>query len=840
MRRIVALAMLVASSSMAQGFATGGLKSTGERVTGVGISPSTVTASGAAAQFICTDTGTCELRGGITAANASATVAGITLSPTVNATTLDANDLLLDVKTKASGTTVFKVDLEGDGTFGGDLAVAGNDVTGTATGATFTITSDTNDVTTSATVAAITLRPSVNVTAGDLVLNIEDSAGVNLVTIDEEGDLSVGAGAAATPSYSFTGDTDTGFYSKSANVIGMSTSGALELSLGGGNTIALEKTTSTNTIVSNTSAATATSTVASLTLGSGLIVDANDLVINVENNGGTNLFTVDAEGDVVTAEGLGIGGAATGTASRNAIIYGGTGDAVAGLMLRNSVPSATANLGFIDFQSGSTTVSRIRSQNDGATTSTGLLFQTAAVGVLNNSLGINNAGRVIVNGSLSELTGSNLNINGNMGIGATFIATAAPTNGLIVQSTTGIGTTSPDRLFHAEVSTALTNTVQQVARLSHITSGIPANSIGLGLEFEQETTADNNEVVATMNSVVTDVTALSEDADLVFNTMAAGAAAAERLRISSTGLLTVTTSGTLQATIGGGNVIALEKTASTNAIISNTSAVTVTSTVASMTLVGGVALDANDLVLNVENNAGTNLLTVDAEGDVVTNGRLGIGQSPTAEEMELGGTSTDTFFRVQPSDTGTVNQAGVELFQGANRRGSFLAQNTANAGTQPGAAGDVVFTSQAALVLTAGGVSQNVDHIHVSSTGLVGIGAAAGAGFELDVTGDIRASANVTIGGGTAITKHLSTTASLDFDLSGAGITCQDLTVTVTGAADGDSVTTGVPNALASTAGVTFNGFVSAANTVTVRACDVTSGNPNPAAATVRADVWQH
>jgi len=98
----------------------------------------------------------------------------------------------------------------------------------------------------------------------------------------------------------------------------------------------------------------------------------------------------------------------------------------------------------------------------------------------------------------------------------------------------------------------------------------------------------------------------------------------------------------------------------------------------------------------------------------------------------------------------------------------------------------------------------------------------------------------VAIGGGAGIKKHLSGTASLDFDLSGAGITCQDLTVTVTGAADGDVVAIGPVNALASTAGVTMSGFVSAANTVTVRACDVTSGNPNPAAATVRADVWAH
>lgn len=96
------------------------------------------------------------------------------------------------------------------------------------------------------------------------------------------------------------------------------------------------------------------------------------------------------------------------------------------------------------------------------------------------------------------------------------------------------------------------------------------------------------------------------------------------------------------------------------------------------------------------------------------------------------------------------------------------------------------------------------------------------------------------IGGGTSLLKHMSATASLDFDLSGAGITCQDLAVTVTGAVAGDSVQLGIPDALASTAGVTFSAWVSAADTCKVRACDVTSGNPNPAAATVRCDVDHH
>ncbi len=97
----------------------------------------------------------------------------------------------------------------------------------------------------------------------------------------------------------------------------------------------------------------------------------------------------------------------------------------------------------------------------------------------------------------------------------------------------------------------------------------------------------------------------------------------------------------------------------------------------------------------------------------------------------------------------------------------------------------------------------------------------------------------VIIGGGTGITGHLSGTASLNFDFSGAGITEQDLTITVTGSGVGDTCVVGLPTALQVT-GLTFTCFVSATNTVTVRGMDVTSAGPDPAAATVRVDTWQH
>lgn len=99
----------------------------------------------------------------------------------------------------------------------------------------------------------------------------------------------------------------------------------------------------------------------------------------------------------------------------------------------------------------------------------------------------------------------------------------------------GIGVTAPTRRLSAAVDDASNNAVSQVARLTHTTSGVPALGIGAGIEFEVETGPSNNEVGAAIEAVTTDVTAASEDFDIVFRTMAAGAVAAERARITSTG-----------------------------------------------------------------------------------------------------------------------------------------------------------------------------------------------------------------------------------------------------------------------------------------------------------------
>ena len=93
----------------------------------------------------------------------------------------------------------------------------------------------------------------------------------------------------------------------------------------------------------------------------------------------------------------------------------------------------------------------------------------------------------------------------------------------------------------------------------------------------------------------------------------------------------------------------------------------------------------------------------------------------------------------------------------------------------------------------------------------------------------------------TPITAHYSNTASLNFpSLNGS---CSNLTITVTGGRAGDTtIATPQGNGVPSIVSGTTNWFawVSANDTVTIRACETQGIAINPGAETWRADVWRH
>jgi hypothetical protein len=106
-----------------------------------------------------------------------------------------------------------------------------------------------------------------------------------------------------------------------------------------------------------------------------------------------------------------------------------------------------------------------------------------------------------------------------------------------------------------------------------------------------------------------------------------------------------------------------------------------------------------------------------------------------------------------------------------------------------------------------------------------------------NITGNVRVSGTLRIGGGgTVVQNILSATATLDFP-SIAASSFADLTITVTGAVSGDTVIVN-PISGSATTDVVYTGWVSAANTVTIRASNVSSTTArDPASGTFRATV---
>ncbi len=139
------------------------------------------------------------------------------------------------------------------------------------------------------------------------------------------------------------------------------------------------------------------------------------------------------------------------------------------------------------------------------------------------------------------------------------------TNGssFLLGGKTGFGISTPARQVHIEEETALTNTVNYNLRLTMTSSDVPAAEIGVGMEFEQETSAANKEILGTFECVANSVGVGTEDGKFVWKLMKGGAAAAEVMSLNQDGNLTVLAEidaqgGGITNTLGGLNLTAAD------------------------------------------------------------------------------------------------------------------------------------------------------------------------------------------------------------------------------------------------------------------------------------------
>lgn len=199
----------------------------------------------------------------------------------------------------------------------------------------------------------------------------------------------------------------------------------------------------------------------------------------------------------------------------------------------------------------------------------------------------------------------------------------------------GIGPTTPDTFFHVEDVTTATNAVENIVRITHDSSGVHAAGIGIGVQFEQETSAANFEIMGEFDLVTTDVTGASEDADFVFSLMAAGAAASEVARITSTGVLQLVNDGTIDNSTNG--IITVDEPSSATNTVVNTFKVSHSTSGSPATGIGtGLALETETSASNLEVGVVLEAVTTDATGasedfDFVV------------KNMDAGGAATERF-----------------------------------------------------------------------------------------------------------------------------------------------------------------------------------------------------
>lgn len=207
-------------------------------------------------------------------------------------------------------------------------------------------------------------------------------------------------------------------------------------------------------------------------------------------------------------------------------------------------------------------------------------------------------------------------------------------------------------------------------------------------------------------------------------------------------------------------------------------------------------------------------------GDIITGG------SGTAGNFAIKNSTDDLIF-VANSDSQTLQVNGTVNLGGPIGNGFLQLNNSSNFLTADinGTDGSARLVSNLITIdgsgITLGDPGSVFDPSQLSGNG--GLVIAAG-NASIEPTGlasfkgvTVFGTEGLTVGGGAgaAISKILSASATLNFGSTAAGAST-DLTITVTGAVDGDPVFLGVPNGSTLANGV-FTAWVSAADTVKVR-----------------------
>jgi hypothetical protein len=243
----------------------------------------------------------------------------------------------------------------------------------------------------------------------------------------------------------------------------------------------------------------------------------------------------------------------------------------------------------------------------------------------------------------------------------------------------------------------------------------------------------------------------------------------------------------------------------------------------------------NYLQLNIQNqsngvNASADIVATSDNGTESVN-YIDMGINSSTNTQNIMGSANDAYLYTTGNNlligTATAAQSVVFMTGGTTQSTNERVRIDGN-----GKVGIGITSPTAALNLKAGTAATGTAPLKLTA-GTVMTTAENGA-VEYDGTNYFTTAGGVRY----TLAKTLTATASLNFP-STAASNFSNLTITVTGAADGDVVQVGVPNAIASASSL-YTAYVSAANTVTVRFFNYSGAAIDPAAATFRVSVIRY
>lgn len=366
---------------------------------------------------------------------------------------------------------------------------------------------------------------------------------------------------------------------------------------------------------------------------------------------------------------------------------------------------------------------------------------------------------------------------------------------------------------------AINSAAATVLTLTHSTTSTAAAGIGASLLFRAEDTIGNTENAGEIVAKLTNPSDASETSALSFRTRIGGGALSDVMTISGSGLVTVVSNlsvgnGKLQINATGditGAISTLDGSGTTSSVGTNATSLVLSAG-------NGTNFDVGNYVQVASTNCASGVNTCYAKITAKTSDTLTI--SP-----QLSWTSGSNVTEVHIPEIGGTDIPTPSTLANRFGRGYFIdGVQTGNGSTTVGDG----------LIDSAGTLSLNTVNNQAITTG----SGLFTAGGNAAVTGTL------TVGGGTSIAKHLSATqASVTTSSVGMQACANYATITVTGAAVGDTVVA-APTAVAGgieTVNLTWSAHVSAADTVVIRACNPTLGAINTAdTQTWRVDVWKH